>query len=93
MSHLKMLSKMVNFPCVLDCANGIGSKVMKSFKNRNIYLTNTSWTECEKLNVDCSSDYVCTNQKLPDTPMFLQDLPYLRASLDGDADRIVFYYT
>ena len=93
MSHLKMLSKMVKFPCVLDCANGIGGKVMKNVKNRNIFLTNTSWTEHEKLNVECSSDYVCTNQKLPATPMFLKDLPYLRASLDGDADRIVFYYT
>ena len=92
-SHLKVLSKMITFPCILDCANGIGSKVMKLVGGRNIYLANTSWTDYEKLNVDCSSDYVCTHEKLPTTPVFLKDLPYLRASLDGDADRIVFYYT
>lgn len=92
-THLKNLSKMVSFPCVLDCANGIGSKVMKMINTRNIYLTNTSWTEYEKLNSECSSDYVCTQEKLPTTPIFLRDLPYLRASLDGDADRIVFYFT
>ena len=93
MSQLKVLSKMIQFPCILDCANGIGGKVMKQIATRNIHLINNSWTEYEKLNVDCSSDYVCTNDKLPHTPIFLKDLPYLRASLDGDADRIVFYYT
>lgn len=93
LSHLKILSKKITFPCILDCANGIGAKVMKQFACRNIFLTNTSWTEHEKLNVDCSSDFVCSNEKLPTTPVFLKEMPYLRASLDGDADRIVFYFT
>lgn len=93
LSHLKMLSKKITVPCILDCANGIGAKVMKQFACRNIYLTNTSWTEYEKLNEDCSSDFVCSKEKLPTTPVFLKEMPYLRASLDGDADRIVFYFT
>ena len=92
-SHLKSLSKRITFPCILDCANGIGSKVMKQINSRNIFLANTSWTDHEKLNTECSSDYVCTHEKLPTTPVFLKDLPYLRASLDGDADRIVFYFS
>jgi len=90
--NLKILSRTITVPCILDCANGIGAKVMKQISTRNIYLTNTSWTEHEKLNVECSSDYVCSKEKLPTTPVFLKDLPYLRASLDGDADRIVFYF-
>ena len=92
-SHLKSLVKLVNFPCILDCANGIGAKVMKKMNSRNVYLANTSWTDHHLLNQNCSSDYVCSNEKMPTTPTFLKDLPYLRASLDGDADRIVFYYS
>ena len=92
-SHLKSLAKMVSFPCILDCANGIGAKVMRTINSRNIYLANNSWTEPTKLNKECSSDYVCSQEKLPITPIFLQEFPFLRASLDGDADRIVFYYT
>lgn len=91
-SYLKFLTTRIQFPCILDCANGIGSRVMKYLNHRPFYLINTDWKTHELLNQNCSSDYVCTYKKNPITPDFLTDLPYLRASLDGDADRIVFYY-
>ena len=90
--YLKRIIRNLQFPCILDCANGIGARVMKKLNHRPIYLINTSWNTPELLNEQCSSDYVCNYKTTPQTPDYLTDLPYLRASLDGDADRIVFYY-
>ncbi|KAG8219769.1 Phosphoacetylglucosamine mutase [Butyriboletus roseoflavus] len=46
----------------------------------------------EKLNKDCGADYVKVNQKLP--PSLTSELgPGQRGcSLDGDADRLIYYY-
>ena len=83
-------SKMVNTDCILDCANGIGARIMESVANPCLYLANMGWKIPTKLNSKCSSDYVCTNKTLPDMEgVNVQDR--LCASLDGDADRIVFY--
>ena len=83
-------SKMVNTDCILDCANGIGARIMEAIANPCIHLANMDWKVPAKLNSHCSSDYVCTNKILPDLEgINAQDR--LCASLDGDADRIVFY--
>lgn len=94
MKYVNRASKLVTTECILDCANGIGSKVMLLLKNPHIHLMNTEWTEPTKLNHLCSSDYVSTQRILPKLEglheIFVQD--NLCASFDGDADRIVFYY-
>lgn len=79
---------------ICDCANGIGSKILQDVcklnKNRNIYtLVNTNMNDFNKLNDGCGSDFVVNNKILP-CNMELRN--HLYASLDGDADRIVFYY-
>lgn len=90
--YLRDLTKGLQFPCILDCANGIGARVMKKVNCKSVYLVNTDWKTPELLNTECSSDFVSVNNKIPKTPKWLMDLPYLRASLDGDADRIIFYH-
>ena len=90
-TYLQQCSDKIHYPCVVDCANGIGSKKLLEIKNDRISLINYSWTQPKLLNNECSSDYVCSNKKMPQ-----QSAKYftssLRASLDGDADRIVFYF-
>ncbi len=94
LKYIKRASKLINMNCILDCANGIGSKIMMLVGNPYIHLINTEWTEPTKLNMLCSSDYVCTHRVFPRLEglqnMYVQD--NLCASFDGDADRIVFYY-
>jgi len=92
LDYVNRLSKQVDYPCVIDCANGIGAKVMQELTpNSSIIRINDSWTKPNKLNASCSSDYVCTYRKMPINSESSDHL--LRASLDGDADRLVFYYT
>jgi len=90
-TYLQNCSNKIYYPCVVDCANGIGSKKLLELKNTHLSLINYSWTHPKSLNHECSSDFVCSNKKLPQ-----QSAKYftntLRASLDGDADRIVFYF-
>jgi len=90
--YLKNAIEPIHYSCVVDCANGIGSKKMLEFKNPRIYLINTSWTSPQLLNDQCSSDYVCTYHCLPSHSYIFDAKDTLRASLDGDADRVVFYY-
>ena len=91
--YLKNALEPIQYPCIVDCANGIGSKKMLEFKNPHIRLINTSWTSPQKLNHQCSSDYVCSHHSLPYQSDLFDLKNSLRASLDGDADRVVFYYT
>jgi len=96
--YLQNVASLVNFPCILDCANGIGSKVMieikESIPQSPLTLINTNWEQHALLNHNCSSDFVCTYKELPhphEPAAYTNQI--LRASLDGDADRVVFYYT
>jgi len=92
LDYVNRISRRVMYPCVVDCANGIGAKVMQELEpNSSIILINDSWKTPTLLNVDCSSDYVCTHTKMPINSEPTDFL--LRASLDGDADRLIFYYT
>ncbi|KAN0100580.1 phosphoacetylglucosamine mutase [Tylopilus felleus] len=82
---------------LIDCANGVGAlaaKMLDDFlgESLTLKLKNTSIECTEKLNKDCGADYVKVNQKLP--PSLTSELvPGQRGcSLDGDADRLIYYY-
>ncbi|KAF3939031.1 hypothetical protein ABW19_dt0206870 [Dactylella cylindrospora] len=84
-----------NGSITVDCANGVGGpKLRELAKYLNdsieIIVTNEDTTTFSKLNSQCGADYVKTNQRLPPST---DPRPLARyCSLDGDADRIVYYY-
>ncbi|KAK9370999.1 hypothetical protein V1509DRAFT_615455 [Lipomyces kononenkoae] len=80
----------------VDAANGVGGPKLKELARHigsdylDVNVVKDEIDAVEKLNYQCGADFVKTQQKLP---LGLQPAPYeLYASLDGDADRIVFYY-
>ncbi|KAG1784005.1 phosphoacetylglucosamine mutase [Suillus placidus] len=82
-------------PLLIDCANGVGALMAERFKGYlgdifNINLVNADLHTPGALNNSCGADFVKVNQKLPPS-ITLQ--PGQRAcSLDGDADRLMYYY-
>lgn len=82
---------------VVDCANGVGAKVASELAQYlgdtlKLIPVNTATTTPGALNNACGADFVKTQQKLP--PSLSEVLkPGQRAcSLDGDADRLIYYY-
>ncbi|CAD5118147.1 DgyrCDS6883 [Dimorphilus gyrociliatus] len=78
---------------IVDCANGVGAKRLKDIAERfdkilSIEIRNAGEG---KLNYRCGADYVKVNQRGPEGIDCIEGQKY--ASFDGDADRIVFYYT
>ncbi|KAI9030536.1 hypothetical protein DFJ74DRAFT_656965 [Hyaloraphidium curvatum] len=80
---------------VIDCANGVGTvamgKMLKALGSSvSARLENVDVDNYESLNHNCGADFV----KLYQTkPKGMETEPGHRyASLDGDADRVVFYY-
>lgn len=53
---------------------------------------NTAITTVGALNNSCGADYVKTNQKLPPSMNTLLQAGQRACSLDGDADRLMYYY-
>lgn len=91
--YLNMLIKKIEFPrgIICDCANGVGSNVLNKIPqiDYKIKLINTKTKDFSLLNKNSGSDYVVNNKKIP----YFEEQKYvLYASLDGDADRVVFYY-
>ncbi|EWC47247.1 hypothetical protein DRE_03366 [Drechslerella stenobrocha 248] len=85
-----------NGPVTVDCANGVGGpKLHELIKYLtpgiiDVIPTNDDTATFSKLNSQCGADYVKTGQRLPPST---DARPLARyASLDGDADRIVYYY-
>ncbi|XP_006033596.1 phosphoacetylglucosamine mutase isoform X2 [Alligator sinensis] len=78
----------------VDCANGIGALKLKEMEHNlpqqlSIHIYNDG--SKEKLNHLCGADFVKVHQK---PPLGLEMKPNERCcSFDGDADRIVYYYT
>lgn len=78
-----------------DGANGVGAKKIKFFQERIgeplvIRNYNDEIIGSGKLNYMCGADYVKTQQKFPNG---LPSVANARCvSVDGDADRIVYYY-
>lgn len=82
---------------MIDCANGVGTHAADKFTQYlgdsiSFILTNTATTAPGALNNSCGADYVKTSQKLP--PSLSDQLkPGQRGcSLDGDADRLMYFY-
>ncbi|KAK9491925.1 hypothetical protein V1508DRAFT_420368 [Lipomyces doorenjongii] len=80
----------------VDAANGVGGPKLKELARcigsdyLDINVVKDEIDAVERLNFQCGADFVKTQQKLP---VGLEPAPFeLYASLDGDADRIVFYY-
>lgn len=79
---------------VVDCANGVGNETMQYFCNNNdfkeylkINLINTGVDGI--LNKMCGADYVKTTHNCP---LGANEKGKRYASLDGDADRVVYFY-
>ena len=77
----------------IDCANGVGAKKLEILKERlGDILTMEIYNDggSGQLNYKCGADYVKVNQKGPDNMIIKANERY--CSLDGDADRLVYYY-
>ncbi|RPA72714.1 Phosphoacetylglucosamine mutase [Ascobolus immersus RN42] len=84
-------------PVTVDCANGVGGPSLRKLAEYipkevlEFNIVNDDVDSPAKLNHQCGADFVKTQQKLPPG---LEVTPLGRyASLDGDADRIVYYFT
>jgi len=87
-------------PLYVDCANGIGAPKLKEMLKYlpspekgglDIKIVNDNVHEPEKLNLNCGADFVKTQQRAPQG--FKGPKGQRWASFDGDADRIVYYYS
>ena len=84
---------------VVDPANGVGRPVLEAMKVLSPSLLGfvrlAEWGEEEGeevrvLNHGCGADFVKTGQK---APAYLEGHPGRAAAFDGDADRVVYFYT
>jgi len=81
----------------VDCANGVGAPVLKSFASHlssdilPLILSKDDTSTPGQLNSNCGADYVKTQQRSPPGVQLIPNQRY--CSFDGDADRIVFYYS
>ena len=81
----------------LDCANGVGAIAAKDFiefispQTLKINIFSDNIENDQLLNLNCGADFVKVQQKSPES------LPGTKlrrcVSFDGDADRVVYYYT
>ncbi|KAF9480987.1 phosphoacetylglucosamine mutase [Pholiota conissans] len=83
-------------PVVIDCANGVGAKAAEKLleylgDSLPIILENTDITTRGKLNDSCGADFVKTMQKLPPNLVDVMKPGQRACSLDGDADRLMYY--
>ncbi|KAF2202362.1 Phosphoacetylglucosamine mutase [Delitschia confertaspora ATCC 74209] len=80
----------------VDCANGVGgpklTQLIKYIPKEalEIIVVNDNVIKPESLNVDCGADYVKTNQRAP--PSSKAGPNDRCCSLDGDADRVMYYF-
>ena len=82
---------------IVDCANGVGAFAAEKLAeylgdSLPFILENTDTTTPGVLNHSCGADFVKTQQKAPPS-LAGRIKPGQRAcSLDGDADRLMYYY-
>lgn len=80
-------------PLVVDCANGIGAPCLEELLKYvpvKAALVNDDVKTSSKLNFECGADFVKLYQKVPGGSAMVSGQRC--CSLDGDADRIVFYF-
>ncbi|KAF2153766.1 N-acetylglucosamine-phosphate mutase-like protein [Myriangium duriaei CBS 260.36] len=81
---------------IVDCANGVGGPKLRELMKHlpqgllDIKVVNDDVHKPDSLNHQCGADYVKTTQSAPPSS---KAAPNARCcSLDGDADRIVYYF-
>ncbi|KAH9944319.1 phosphoacetylglucosamine mutase [Epithele typhae] len=84
-------------PLIVDCANGVGAIVGKKLaealgSSLPLNLQNTAIDTVGALNNACGADFVKTSQKLPPSLASVLKRGERGCSLDGDADRLIYYY-
>ena len=82
---------------LIDCANGVGGLALRKLRiyigdSLTIEPLNTETTVLGTLNNQCGADFVKTNQKLPPSLSGLLKPGQRACSLDGDADRLIYFY-
>ncbi|KAF2665519.1 N-acetylglucosamine-phosphate mutase-like protein [Microthyrium microscopicum] len=91
--------KTVSGAVTVDCANGVGGPKLREFLKYlptaadggiDIKVVNDDVLKPEALNMNCGADYVKTGQRAP--PSSKASPGDRCCSLDGDADRIVYYF-
>lgn len=90
--HLDSILKLLKSSSIIcDCANGVGSNVIHKVNRikERINVINNATHKFKLLNKNSGSDFVVNNRQIPDEN---PQSNTLYASLDGDADRVVFYY-
>lgn len=84
----------------MDCANGVGAPALEKLSKRinsilPLHPLNDTIGVPGTLNSQCGADYVKTKQQLPpsiSSSGILAQKGTRGCSLDGDADRIIYYY-
>lgn len=82
----------------VDCANGVGAPKLRLLLKElgdslpRVTITKDDVSSAAALNNACGADYVKTNQKAPPGVNMVSGGTERYCSLDGDADRIVYYY-
>ncbi|EIN13797.1 phosphoacetylglucosamine mutase [Punctularia strigosozonata HHB-11173 SS5] len=84
-------------PLLIDCANGVGAFAAEKLAQHlqdsiTFILANTSTTTPGALNNACGADFVKTQQKLPPSLEGKLKSGQRACSLDGDADRLMYFY-
>jgi len=84
-------------PLIVDCANGVGAEAIAKFSKHlgdsiQLIAVNTDTTKPGALNNACGADYVKTSQKLPASLVSHLKPGQRGCSLDGDADRLMYFY-
>lgn len=84
-------------PLIVDCANGVGAPTAERLSrylgsSLRLQLVNTAITTEGALNNACGADYVKTSQRLPPSLNGVLKPGQRACSLDGDADRLIYYY-
>ncbi|KAF1983680.1 Phosphoacetylglucosamine mutase [Aulographum hederae CBS 113979] len=92
---LAMKGKTTKGAVTVDCANGVGGPKLHELVKHldgiiDIKIVNDDVLKPETLNSQCGADFVKTQQRAP--PSSKVGPNDRCASLDGDADRIIFYF-
>ncbi|KAG8165317.1 hypothetical protein KVR01_005592 [Diaporthe batatas] len=89
----------INGSLTVDCANGVGGPKLTELlkylpKDKvpfDVKVVNDDVLRPEVLNLDSGADFVKTKQRAPPSPK--PELGTRYCSLDGDADRLIYYWT
>ncbi|OCH96093.1 phosphoacetylglucosamine mutase [Obba rivulosa] len=84
-------------PLIVDCANGVGARAAAKLSDYlgdslKLILHNTATTTPGALNNACGADFVKTSQKIPPSLVSILKPGQRACSLDGDADRLIYFY-